>query len=102
MRTSVLTRRSSALEPGRLAAPLSTVDLATPNGAAIPIEERRPEEVTALAGNRTAPEEASALNLAFDVTPAELITAIITEAGVLAPPYEESLARAVSSAAPTE
>src|SRR6185436_248176 len=54
--------------PFYVAAPLSTVDLATPNGASIPIEERRPEEVTALGGNRTAPDDAAALNLAFDVT----------------------------------
>jgi methylthioribose-1-phosphate isomerase len=82
--------------PFYVAAPLSTVDLATPNGAAIPIEERRPDEVVALNGTPTAPPDAAALNLAFDVTPAELITAIITEAGVLEPPYEESLTRAVA------
>ncbi|HEV8237888.1 MAG TPA: S-methyl-5-thioribose-1-phosphate isomerase [Thermoanaerobaculia bacterium] len=84
--------------PFYVAAPLSTVDLATPNGDAIPIEERRPEEVTALSGNRTTPDDAAALNLAFDVTPAELISAIITEAGVLEPPYELSLSRAVTGA----
>ena len=82
--------------PFYVAAPLSTVDLATPNGAAIPIEERRADEVVALHGTRTAPADAAALNLAFDVTPAELITAIITEAGVLLPPYEASLAAAVA------
>jgi methylthioribose-1-phosphate isomerase len=81
--------------PFYVAAPLSTVDLATPNGAAIPIEERRADEVVALGGARTAPADAEALNLAFDVTPADLITAIITEAGVLGPPYEVSLRRAV-------
>ena len=85
--------------PFYVAAPLSTVDLATPNGAAIPIEERQADEVVALAGARTAPADAAALNLAFDVTPADLITAIITEAGVLAPPYDESLAGAVAGAA---
>ena len=85
--------------PFYVAAPLSTVDLATPNGAAIPIEERRADEVVALYGTRTAPPDATALNLAFDVTPAELITAIITEAGVLEPPYEESLETAVHRAA---
>ncbi len=85
--------------PFYVAAPLSTVDLATPNGDAIPIEERRPEEVVALHGTRTAPPDAAALNLAFDVTPAELITAIITEAGVLEPPYETSLEKAVREAA---
>jgi len=85
--------------PFYVAAPLSTVDLSTPNGASIPIEERRPDEVTGLGGNRTAPDDAHALNLAFDVTPAELITSIITEAGVLKPPYELSLSRAVAGAA---
>ena len=88
--------------PFYVAAPLSTVDLATASGADIPIEERRAEEVVSLFGARTAPADAAALNLAFDVTPAELITAIVTEAGVLAPPYEESLARAVREAAPSE
>jgi methylthioribose-1-phosphate isomerase len=83
--------------PFYVAAPLSTVDLATPNGDAIPIEERRAEEVVELRGARLAPPEAGALNLAFDVTPAELITAIVTEAGVLKPPYEDSLVRAVAS-----
>ena len=88
--------------PFYVAAPLSTVDLATKSGADIPIEERRADEVVSLFGARTAPADAAALNLAFDVTPAELITAIVTEAGVLAPPYEESLARAVREAAPAE
>ena len=81
--------------PFYVAAPLSTVDLETPDRAAIPIEERRPEEVIELLGHRLAPAQAAALNLAFDVTPAELITAIVTEAGVLRPPYAESLRRAV-------
>lgn len=80
--------------PFYVAAPLSTIDRATPTGAAIPIEERRAEEVTEVFGTRIAPEETLALNFAFDVTPAELITAIITEAGVLAPPYERSIADA--------
>jgi len=75
------------------------VDLATASGAEIPIEERRGDEVTELFGTRVAPEAAEALNFAFDVTPAELIAAIVTEAGVLRPPYEESLARAKAGAA---
>jgi methylthioribose-1-phosphate isomerase len=70
--------------PFYVAAPVSTVDPRTPSGAAIPIEERDPAEVTA---------GADAFNPAFDVTPAELVTAVFTEAGVLEPPYRESIAR---------
>ena len=84
--------------PFYVAAPLSTVDLATPTGADIPIEERNADEVLEVFGTRVAPGGAEALNLAFDVTPADLITAIVTEAGVLYPPYEESLAAAMSRA----
>jgi methylthioribose-1-phosphate isomerase len=84
--------------PFYVAAPLSTIDRATPNGAAIPIEERQAGEVTEVFGTRVAPEETSALNFAFDVTPAELITAIITEEGVLEPPYTDSIAAAFARA----
>jgi methylthioribose-1-phosphate isomerase len=77
--------------PFYVAAPLSTVDLATPDGDAIPIEERSAEEVLCLAGVRIAPEGVDALHPAFDVTPAELVTAIITEAGVARAPYGASL-----------
>jgi methylthioribose-1-phosphate isomerase len=80
--------------PFYVAAPLSTIDRATPDGAAIPIEERKSSEVTEVFGTRVAPDETEALNFAFDVTPAELITAIITEVGVLEPPYERSIAAA--------
>jgi methylthioribose-1-phosphate isomerase len=80
--------------PFYVAAPLSTIDRATPNGAGIPIEERREIEVTEVFGTRVAPDDTSALNFAFDVTPAELITAIITEVGVLEAPYEQSIAAA--------
>jgi methylthioribose-1-phosphate isomerase len=73
--------------PFYVVAPLSTIDTATATGAAIPIEERDPGEVT--------PNGTPALNLAFDVTPAELVTAIITEAGVLEQPYNESIAAAL-------
>ncbi|HEX6652762.1 MAG TPA: S-methyl-5-thioribose-1-phosphate isomerase, partial [Thermoleophilaceae bacterium] len=73
--------------PFYVAAPLSTIDAATPDGASIPIEERDPAEVVA-AGD--------AFNPAFDVTPAELVTAIVTEAGVLEPPYGESIAGALA------
>jgi methylthioribose-1-phosphate isomerase len=66
--------------PFYVAAPVSTIDPSVATGAGIPIEERDPAEV--------APR---AFNPAFDVTPAELVTAIITEAGVLEPPYEEGI-----------
>jgi methylthioribose-1-phosphate isomerase len=80
--------------PFYVAAPLSTIDRATPDGAAIPIEQRQAGEVTEVFGTRVAPPEVEAVNFAFDVTPHELITAIVTEAGVLAPPYERSIAAA--------
>ncbi|MEW5913111.1 MAG: S-methyl-5-thioribose-1-phosphate isomerase [Thermodesulfobacteriota bacterium] len=80
--------------PFYVAAPLSTVDLDTPSGDLIPIEERDPGEVLAFAGRRIAPAGAQAINLAFDVTPNDLVSAIITEAGVLRPPYHRSLAQA--------
>jgi methylthioribose-1-phosphate isomerase len=83
--------------PFYIAAPLSTIDRATPDGAAIPIEERQPGEVTDVFGRRIAPEGTDALNFAFDVTPNDLITAIITEAGVLEPPYTESIAAAFAA-----
>jgi methylthioribose-1-phosphate isomerase len=84
--------------PFYIAAPLSTIDRATPDGDAIPIEERLPGEVTDVFGRRIAPAGTDALNFAFDVTPHELITAIITEAGVLETPYTESIAAAFARA----
>ncbi|MEA2331157.1 MAG: methylthioribose-phosphate isomerase [Thermoleophilaceae bacterium] len=78
---AVLAARHSV--PFYVAAPLSTVDPGTPSGDAIPIEERDPAEVA---------PGLPALNLAFDVTPADLVTAIVTEAGVLEAPYEEAIA----------
>jgi len=78
--------------PFYVAAPLSTVDFATASGAGIPIEERNPREVTHLGGQRVAPEGIRVWNPAFDVTPAALTAAIITEAGVARAPYGESLA----------
>ncbi|MFL5471487.1 MAG: S-methyl-5-thioribose-1-phosphate isomerase [Gemmatimonadales bacterium] len=71
--------------PFYVAAPSSTIDVATPNGAAIPIEERSPEEIMAWRGQRSAPIGVGVWNPAFDVTPAELITAIVTDRGVVAP-----------------
>jgi methylthioribose-1-phosphate isomerase len=78
--------------PFYVAAPFSTVDLATPSGEAIPIEQRAASEVLSLAGQRIAPEGVDAQNPAFDVTPAELVTALVTEHGVVRPPYAPSLA----------
>jgi methylthioribose-1-phosphate isomerase len=77
--------------PFYVAAPLSTFDFAIPDGGHIPVEERSGEEVTHLWGQAVAPFGASALNLAFDVTPHDLISGLITEAGVARPPYSSSL-----------
>jgi methylthioribose-1-phosphate isomerase len=74
-----------------IAAPLSTIDSALSDGSAIVIEERNPDEVTRVGGVRTAPEGIAVYNPAFDMTPHDLITAIITEAGVLRPPYAEAI-----------
>jgi methylthioribose-1-phosphate isomerase len=78
--------------PFYVAAPVSTVDPATPDGASIPIEERAPDEVLALGGRRIAPEGAAARNLAFDVTPAELVAAIVCERGALRAPFGPAIA----------
>ncbi len=72
--------------PFYVAAPLSTIDLAIADGGAIPIEERDPAEVTGFRGVRWAPEGVAVFNPAFDVTPAELITGLITEKGVVSRP----------------
>jgi len=80
--------------PFYAAAPMSTVDLSIPDGTHIPIEERSAAEVTHIAGTRIAPDGVSVLNPAFDVTPAEYVTAIITERGILRPPFMTSLAEA--------
>jgi len=77
--------------PFYVAAPTSTIDPDTPNGAAIAIEERDPDEVRAFGGKPVAPEGASVRNPAFDVTPAHLVTAIITEVGIARRPYARSL-----------
>ena len=77
--------------PFYVAAPVSTIDPNCPNGAAIPIEERSAAEVTQIGGTRVAPEGVAVRHPAFDVTPARLITAIITDRGVLRAPYEEAI-----------
>jgi len=80
--------------PFYVAAPLSTIDLATPDGDHIPIEERDQREVTHLGTSRLTPEGARIRNPAFDVTPHRYIAGIITEKGIFRPPYTESLRRA--------
>lgn len=77
--------------PFYVAAPFSTVDLETPDGSKIPIEQRSSKEVTHLAGKQIAPDGIKVENPAFDVTPAKYIAAIITERGVAKAPYGESL-----------
>jgi methylthioribose-1-phosphate isomerase len=78
--------------PFYVAAPRSTVDLSLPRGDAIPIEERGSDEVRGYGARQTAPVGADVYNPAFDVTPARLVAGIITDFGVLRPPYGESLA----------
>jgi methylthioribose-1-phosphate isomerase len=78
--------------PFYVAAPLSTFDPKIADGSQIPIEERPAAEVTGYRGTRWAPEGVSVRNPAFDVTPAELVTAIISEKGIATPPYRESIA----------
>ncbi len=83
--------------PFYVVGPTTTIDLATPTGGHIDIEERSADEITRIAGQPVAPDLSKAYNPAFDVTPADLITAIITEAGICRPPFEESLKRAVEA-----
>lgn len=77
--------------------PTSTIDLSLANGDLIPIEERNPQEVLGLEfmGERVAPQNAKARNIAFDVTPNRLVTAIVTEKGVVYPPFEVNLKNAI-------
>jgi len=85
--------------PFYVAAPISTVDLETPDGSGIPIEQRNGKEVTHIAGKQMVPDGVGVENPAFDVTPAEYVAAIITERGVAKAPYEESL-RKLAEAVP--
>jgi methylthioribose-1-phosphate isomerase len=82
--------------PFYIAAPYSTIDFSIKNGSQIPIEERAAEEITEGFGRRTAPPNTKVYSPAFDVTPNELITAIITEHGVIEPPFEINLKRHAS------
>jgi methylthioribose-1-phosphate isomerase len=83
--------------PFYVAAPLSTIDPALPDGSAIPIEERNPDEVSHCGGVRIAPEGVAVWNPAFDVTPHNFISAIITEAGVFRPPFGEAIKEAMGN-----
>ncbi|HET9887869.1 MAG TPA: S-methyl-5-thioribose-1-phosphate isomerase [bacterium] len=85
--------------PFYVAAPTSTLDLSIASGKQIPIEERAPEEVTHPRGTQVAPNGVEVMNPAFDVTPAHLVTAIITEKGVVRPPYD--LAKTFGEAKPS-
>ncbi len=78
--------------PFYVAAPLSTFDMDSDPGDVV-IEQRSPDEVTGVAGRRTAPADVGVINPAFDMTPPELVSGIITERGVAAPPYGESIPR---------
>src|SRR5438876_7937942 len=79
--------------PFYVAAPFSTIDLQTPSGDEIPIEQRNPREVTHFAGKMVTPEGVQVENAAFDVTPSKYVTAIVTERGIARPPFDESLRR---------
>jgi methylthioribose-1-phosphate isomerase len=85
--------------PFYVAAPMTTVDFACPDGAAIPIEERPGSEVLSFAGQAIAPAGVTARYAAFDVTPARYVTAIVTDGGVCRAPYAESLRAAGRSSA---
>src|SRR6202044_1399212 len=78
--------------PFYVAAPISTVDLACPDGSQIPIEQRNAREVTHIGGKQMVPDGVGIENPAFDVTPAKYVAAIITEKGIARAPYEDSLA----------
>jgi len=82
--------------PFYVAGPTSSIDLECPSGAEIPIEQRDPKEVSQIFGKQIAPKGMKVYNPAFDVTPQELIAAIITEKGVIRPPYQQNIRSHVS------
>ncbi len=88
--------------PFYVAAPVSTVDLACPDGSKIPIEQRNAREITHIAGKQVVPDGVSIENPAFDVTPAKYVTAIITERGIARAPYDDSLRNLAVAAAKVE
>jgi methylthioribose-1-phosphate isomerase len=79
--------------PFYVVAPLSTIDMSIPEGSKIPIEERNPQEVTHLSNKRIAPEGVEVSNPAFDVTPNKYISAIVTEKGIIKPPFLDNIKR---------
>ena len=83
--------------PFYVAAPTSTLDFSLATGDLIPIEERGAEEITEGFGKRTAPDGVEVYSPAFDVTPADLVTAIVTEKGIVGPPFDRNLKRIASS-----
>jgi methylthioribose-1-phosphate isomerase len=87
--------------PFYVAAPFSTIDLDTPDGSKIPIEQRNAKEVTHIAGRQMVPDGVQVENPAFDVTPAEYVTAIVTERGIARAPYGDALKRLSGHAAVT-
>lgn len=88
--------------PFYVAGPLSSFDPAVAHGGEIPIEERDADEVRAFGGRPTAPAGTAVWNPAFDVTPAELVDAFVTELGVLEPPYDQSIAAALDGRRPAQ
>jgi methylthioribose-1-phosphate isomerase len=88
--------------PFYVLAPTSTFDLSRSTGTTIPIEERASDEITQGFGRRTAPDGVATFNPAFDVTPGELITAIVCEKGIISPPYWTSLPAFGHSARPPQ
>jgi methylthioribose-1-phosphate isomerase len=85
--------------PFYVAAPFSTIDLDTPDGGKIPIEQRNAREVTHIAGKQMTPDGVEIENPAFDVTPAKYVTAIVTERGIARAPYEEAIKRLAEESA---
>jgi methylthioribose-1-phosphate isomerase len=83
--------------PFYVAAPTSTLDFSLATGDLIPIEERGAEEITEGFGKRTAPKGVKVYSPAFDVTPADLVTAIVTEKGIVNPPFDKNLKRIANS-----
>ncbi|MBW2259039.1 MAG: S-methyl-5-thioribose-1-phosphate isomerase, partial [Deltaproteobacteria bacterium] len=83
--------------PFYVAAPLSTIDISVTSGKEVPIEQRDKREVTHFQGKRTAPEGVEAENPAFDITPHRYVSAIITEKGVITPPFKAKIRRLFSS-----
>ncbi len=86
--------------PFYVAAPLSTIDPTLANGDLIPIEERGPEEIACVAGKRIGPAGLTVINPVFDVTPAGYVSAIITEAGVIRPPFRKGIRQALGRSQP--